>query len=174
MSIPAIDPTLRRLREAEGFLELGLPGRALEIIESRPHWATVQFEASYLSGEALRELGRHREALAELQKAADLRPGDVHVALAQGWCFKRTHRLAQAIDVLERALRTHPEAAMLRYNLACYLSLAGDAERCLKELRIALRLEPKLRPLIPIEADFEPVRGLPGFARIASGEAPGD
>ena len=75
MPIPAIDPTLRRLREAEGFLELGLPGRAIEILRSRPDWATVQFEASYLSGEALRALGRHREALVELEVAAELRPG---------------------------------------------------------------------------------------------------
>ena len=57
----------------------------------------MQFEASYLMGEALRALERYREALKPLEVAAALRPDEVHVALALGWCYKRTHRLAQAI-----------------------------------------------------------------------------
>jgi Flp pilus assembly protein TadD len=164
------DPTIRRLREAEGFLELGLPGHALEILQARRDWATVQFEASYLTGEALRELGQYREALASLEIAARLRPNNVHVAIAQGWCYKRTHRLAQAIDALDRARRFHPDDPMIRYNLACYWSLAGDLERCLEQLATALERQPKLRALIPDESDFDPVRNHPGFARLVGGE----
>src|SRR4051812_44021256 len=99
------DRIVRRLGEAEGFLMLGLPRKALEILQGQPDWATMQFEASYLTGEALRSLERFREALRPLEVAAALRPDDIEVALAQGWCYKRTHRLAQAIDALERAGR---------------------------------------------------------------------
>ncbi|QDV35986.1 TPR end-of-group domain-containing protein [Tautonia plasticadhaerens] len=161
------DPTIRRLREAEGFLELGMPGHALEILRARRDWATVQFEASYLTGEALRELGQFREALAPLEVAARLRPDNVHVAIAQGWCYKRTHRLAQAVDALERARRSHPDDPMIRYNLACYWSLAGDPGRCLEQLSAALGLEPMLRSLIAGEADFDAVRHLSEFDRLA-------
>lgn len=166
MAIPLLDPVARRLVEAEGFLELDLPLRALEILESRTDWATVQFEASALTGEALRQLQRYRDALRPLEAAAALRPNDLGVALAQGWCFKRTHRLAQAIDSLERALRHHPNAGLIHYNLACYWSLAGNADRALEYLAEALRREPWRRSQVAEETDFDPIRSLPAFERL--------
>ena len=166
------DPIIRRLREAEGFLELGMPGHALEILRARPDWATVQFEASYLTGEALRELGQFREAIASLEVAARLRPDNVLVAIAQGWCYKRTHRLAQAVDALERVRRVRPDDPMIRYNLACYWCLAGDPERGLEQLSAALELEPTLRTLIASETDFDGVRHLPEFERIVDDAGP--
>ena len=86
----------------------------------------MQFEACLLKGEALRSLERYREAIQPLEMAASLRPGDTGVALALGWCYKRTNRLAQAIDALDRARRHNPENPLLHYNLACYWSLAGN------------------------------------------------
>jgi tetratricopeptide (TPR) repeat protein len=166
------DRIVRQLDQAEGFLMLGLPARALEILQARPDWATMQFEASLLTGEALRALGRYREALKPLELAAGLRPGDVGVALALGWCYKRTHRLAQAIDALGRACREHPEEPLLHYNLACYWSLAQNAERAIDELSIALGLEPELRDRIADEPDFNPLRGNPDFARLTARPAP--
>jgi tetratricopeptide (TPR) repeat protein len=166
------DRIKRQLDEAEGFLMLDLPGRALEILERRSDWATMQFEASFLTGEALRSLERYREALKPLEVAAGLRPQDVGVAIALGWCYKRTHRLAQAIDALERAERHNPEEPLLHYNLACYWSLAGNASKALDELAEALELEPELRNLIPDESDFDQLRGNPEFERLTVGPAP--
>lgn len=166
------DRIMRQLDEAEGFLMLGLPRQALEILERRDDWATMLFEASFLRGEALRSLERYREALKPLEVAATLRPADVGVAIALGWCYKRTHRLAQAIDALERAERHHPEVALLHYNLACYWSLAANTTRALDELAQALDLEPELRALIPDEPDFDQLRGNPEFERLTVGPAP--
>lgn len=166
------DRIRRRLGEAEGYLELGLAARALEILQSRPDWATMRFEASYLTGEALRELGRYREALKPLEVAAALRPGDRGVAIALGWCYKRTHRLAQAIDALERAVREGPEEPLLHYNLACYWSLAGNAAKALDELATALELGPALQHLIAEESDFDNLRGDADFERLTSTRAP--
>jgi tetratricopeptide (TPR) repeat protein len=166
------DRIKRQLGEAEGYLLLNLPTRALEILEGRTDWATMQFEASLLTGEALRVLGRHRDALKPLEVAASLRPGDVGVAIALGWCYKRTHRLAQAIDALDRALRHNPEEALLHYNLACYWSLAGNAARSLDELAAAFDLDPELRTRIADEPDFDALRGNPEFERLTLGSAP--
>jgi tetratricopeptide (TPR) repeat protein len=165
------DRIIRRLLEAEGFLELGLPEKALEGLQKHSNWATMQFEASYLTGEALRVLGRHREALRPLEVAAGLRPGDVGVAIALGWCYKRTHRLAQAIDVLERAQKAHPEVALLPYNLSCYWSLANNPAKALHALETALELDAGLRALIPHESDFHPLRGNPDFERLVADRA---
>jgi len=167
------DRIKRRLGEAEGYLMLDLPARALAILEARPDWATMQFEAASLTGEALRVLGRYRDALKPLEVAAALRPGDVVVAIALGWCYKRTHRLAQAIDALGRAVRHNPQAPLLHYNLSCYWSLVGNPTKSLDELAIALDLDPDLRDRIAAEPDFDAVRGNPDFERLtAPGPAP--
>jgi tetratricopeptide (TPR) repeat protein len=166
------DRVKRLLDEAEGYLMLELPDRALRILESRGDWATMQFEASLLTGEALRALGRYREALRPLEVAAGLRPSDVSVAIALGWCYKRTHRLAQAIDALERAERHNPDEPLLRYNLACYWSLAGNAAKAIDALATALGLDPALRHLVADEPDFDQLRGNPEFERLTLGSAP--
>jgi tetratricopeptide (TPR) repeat protein len=167
------DRIKRQLDEAEGYLMLSLPQRALEILQDRSDWATMQFEASFLMGEALRSLERYREALKPLEVAAALRPAEIGVAIALGWCYKRTHRLAQAIDALERAGRHNPNApGMLHYNLACYWSLAGNAAKALDELAAALALDSELRTLIADEPDFDQLRGNPEFERLTVGPAP--
>jgi tetratricopeptide (TPR) repeat protein len=167
------DRIKRQLDEAEGYLMLSLPQRALEILQNRSDWATMQFEASFLMGEALRSLERYREALKPLEVAAALRPAEIGVAIALGWCYKRTHRLAQAIDALERAGRHNPSPpGLLHYNLACYWSLAGNAAKALDELAAALDLDPDLRNLIADETDFDQLRGNPEFERLTVGPAP--
>jgi tetratricopeptide (TPR) repeat protein len=166
------DQIRKKLDEAEGYLMLDLAPRALEILESQQDWLSMQFEASLLKGEALSSLNRYRDALRPLEVAAALRPGDLRVALALGWCFKRTNRLAQAIDSLERALREHPDEALLHYNLACYWSLAANGPKALDELSTALDLEPDLRNLIKGESDFDALRGNPQFERLVSGRTP--
>ncbi len=166
------DQIRKKLDEAEGYLMLDLARRALEILESQQDWLSMQFEASLLKGEALRSLNRYRDALRPLEIAAALRPGDSRVALALGWCFKRTNRLAQAIDSLERALREHPDEALLHYNLACYWSLAANGTKALGELSTALDLDHDLRTLITHESDFDGLRGNPEFERLISGRTP--
>jgi tetratricopeptide (TPR) repeat protein len=171
MSRVSDDQIRKQLDEAEGYLMLDLPERSLQILESRPDWLNMQFEASFLKGEALRNLKHYREALRPLEIAAGLRPTDTRVALALGWCYKRTNRLAQAIDSLERALREHPDNALLHYNLACYWSLAGNSSKALDELALALEFDSELRALIASESDFLQLRGNPAFERLL-GHAP--
>ncbi|HEX8200612.1 MAG TPA: tetratricopeptide repeat protein [Isosphaeraceae bacterium] len=166
------DRTQRLLDAAAGYLELDLPEKALEILQGRPDWATMPFESSLLTGQALRALGRYREALRPLEAAAALRPQAFDVAIELAWCYKRTHRLAQAIDVLDRARRVHPTEPLLRYNLACYWSLAQDPARALAELAVALTLEPRVLRLVADEPDFDPLRAHPEFQRLTAGHAP--
>lgn len=160
------DRLLRRLDKAEGYLLLELPNQALEILESQSDWNGFQFEAALLMGEALRGLGRYREALEPLERAYALRPGDLGAAVCLGWCYKRTHRLAQAIDALERALRKHPDEAILHYNLACYWSLAGQLSRAIQALHMALTLDPDYFDQALSESDFDPIRQSAEFQKL--------
>jgi hypothetical protein len=76
------DRIRKKLHEAEGYLELDLPGHSLRILESTAEWPGLQFEACLIKGEALRRLDRYREAIGPLETAASLRPSDSGVALA--------------------------------------------------------------------------------------------
>ncbi len=84
MSRISRDRIRRLLDEAEGYLMLDLPARAVEILDSRSDWATMQFEASLLKGEALRCLDRYREALKPLEIAAALKPSDTRGRTSTG------------------------------------------------------------------------------------------
>jgi len=164
------DQIVRKLDEAEGYLMLELPEKALEILTARDDWSTMKFEASFLTGEALRALDRYREALVPLEAAAKLRPGDLSAAMALGWCYKRTQRLAQAIDALERAVPENLDEPLLHYNLACYWSLAGDSTKAVESLEEAFDLDPDLRDLAATESDFDPIRSDRAFGRLVAGE----
>ncbi len=153
-------------REAEGYLELGLPQLALDSL-TRLHGSSATCSSTlYLKGEALRALGRWEEALSVLQEVAVLEPENIHVWLALGWCQKRMGRLDLAVRSLRRALEADPAEAILHYNLACYLSLAGKKREALERLSRALTLDPHYRDLIDGESDFDPLRDDPDFQAL--------
>jgi len=155
-------------REAEGYLELGLPQHALQALGRLGDPALFDTEALCLWGEGLQELERYFEALMPLKRAARLAPGDVRVHLALGWCYKRTGRLDLAIAALEKLLLLNPEEALLHYNLACYLSLAGRRRRALGHLSRAMAMAPVYRRMVEGESDFDPIRSDPEFQAICS------
>jgi tetratricopeptide (TPR) repeat protein len=157
---------LKIQREAEGFLELGMPEHALEALSRLGEPSHFDGNSLYLWGEGLRNLERYGEALGPLQRAAKAAPDDVRVRVALGWCYKRTGRLDLAIDALEQALIVEPDQALLRYNLACYLSLSGQKRRALRYLSQALAIDLSYRALVDTESDFDPLRDDPDFRAL--------
>ena len=172
------------LREAEGYLDLlqlfgdssfALPLGVRERVARRSLDALDRLEASplpshasYLKGQALRTLDRFEEAIAPLKEAAEKEPGDIHIWLALGWCYKRTGRLDLAIESLEQALDIDPDQAIIHYNLACYWSLARNKRHALDYLSQALRMDSNYRNLAEREPDFDPIRSDPGFQALTS------
>jgi tetratricopeptide (TPR) repeat protein len=153
-------------REAEGYLELGVPALALKSLERLGDPAQFAASTLYLWGEALRGAERYPEAISPLERAAEAEPENVHVWLALGWCYKRTGQLERAIEAIHSALKADPAEALLHYNLACYLSLAGNKEQALDHLSRALNLDPDYRNLIDAESDFDPLRSDPDFQTL--------
>ena len=155
--------------EAEGYLELGMARNALESLARLGDPAAFEVHELYLWGEGLRAMDRCFEAMVPLERAAKAAPEDLRVRMALGWCYKRTGRLDLAIETLEQAMANDPHEAVLRYNLACYLSLAGQKYRALRYLAEALAMEPQFRELIDDEADFNPLRSDPEFQALCEG-----
>jgi Flp pilus assembly protein TadD len=153
-------------KEAEGYLELGLAQQALKCLDRLGNPATFEVHALYLWGEGLRAMERYFEALVPLERAAKAAPEDVRVRMALSWCYKRTGRLDLAIAALREALLVEPTEPVLHYNLACYLSLAGQRQGALRALAEALKLDPHFAKLIDDESDFDPLRSDPEFQAL--------
>jgi tetratricopeptide (TPR) repeat protein len=166
MNTPGRVRRTRIQREAEGYLELGLPTHALQTLGRLGDPAVFDSRSLYLWGEGLRALRRYFEAILPLERAAKATPEDVHIRVALAWCYKRTDRLELAITAMEEALIIEPETALLRYNLACYLSLAGKKRRALRYLSQAMAIDPAYRGLAETESDFDPLRMDPEFQAI--------
>lgn len=158
----------RSIREAEGYLELGLPVQAARCLKRRASLIEGSGRANYLLGEALREAERYHEASAPLERAVELMPDDIHVHLALAWCYKRTGRLLSAIQTLEQAVDSDPQEAILHYNLACYWTLASNRRRALHCLSQALDLDGNYLDLVPYESDFDMLRDDPDFQTLTS------
>ena len=172
------------LREAEGYLDLAtalgdesrldvdvrdrLARRALLQIDSARSVGGDSFEALYLEGEAYRTMGRWQSAIAPLEGARELNGANIYVHLALAWCYKRADKLDKAIEMLEEALTVEPTEAILYYNLACYWSLAGNAQLACSFLSEAFDLDSNYRDLVPTEEDFNPIRSHPAFVSLTS------
>ena len=170
-SIQAVTPEnrIRRakvLREIEGYLELGLAGRALCALGRLGDPTDFDVHTLRLWGEALRMLERYDEAIVPLQQAADAAPDDIRIRLGLGWCYKRTGHLDLAIESLERAVCCEPNKALLHYNLACYWSLAGSKRHALTCLSRAIRIDTSCVDMIDDEPDFDPIRFDPDFQAL--------
>ena len=158
----------RAIRQAEGYLELGLPDQAIDALQQRRALVDQSGRASYLLGESLRETEQYADAIEPLERAAELMPDDIHVRLALAWSYKRTSRIDAAIAALDQALRNDPLEAILHYNLACYWSLLRDRRRALRCLTRALDLDGNFLDQVPYEPDFDAIRDDPEFQMLTS------
>lgn len=158
----------RIIQEAEGYLELGMAQHALELLDPVDEPGTFRGHIQYLRGAAFRELKRYSDAIAPLGEAGELKPSNINVWLALGWCQKRLGRLDLAIEALEQAREIRPNEAVVHYNLACYWSLARNKEQALDCLARALDIDADYRDLIGNEADFDPLRSDPDFQALTS------
>ena len=150
-------------REAEGYLELGMPKHALVALQRHGKIVHNDARGCYLMGECLRELRCYREAIFPLRRSLELIPDDIHVRMALAWCYKRVGHLQRAIDSLEPAVDVEPGSAILHYNLACYWSLASNRREALRYLANALNIDGNFRDFIPDEPDFDSLRSDPVF-----------
>jgi Flp pilus assembly protein TadD len=163
---------IRRMKfqhQAEGYLELGLPQQALDVLARLDTTRGSDTRTLSLQGEALRSLERYADAIAPLCKVAEMEPENVQVLLALGWCHKRCGRIDLAIEALDAALAADGDEPLIRYNLACYHSVAGDKPGALRFLEQALSLDPNYGLLINHEPDFDALRNDPEFRAICQG-----
>jgi tetratricopeptide (TPR) repeat protein len=72
---------------------------------------------------------------------------------------------AEAYKIAAAGLSTHPDNPSLQYNLACFASRAGDADRALEHLARAFAGDPRTREWAQTDSDLDMVRADPRWPR---------
>lgn len=116
----------------------GAEGFYRRIIEHDPGHA----DAHYFLGRIAASGGREDEAIALLQRAAELRPREATFLETLGEALMEARRFAEAVDVFGAAVALLPEAAALRSGYAAALIEANRREEARPELE-------KLREMLP-------------------------
>ena len=150
------DRTIDKLDETED-----LEAAMSEKVRNR-HIAHV----SVLKGQACRIAKRYPEAIRFFELALDLDNDKFETLLAIAWCYKRNDQLADAIKALEHAVRLDGDCPLAQYNLACYLALNQDADRCLEHLARAFELDATYCERALSETDFDSIRDNAAFVDL--------
>jgi Flp pilus assembly protein TadD len=85
-----------------------------------------------------------------LRRAAALDRIEVGIPVARGTQYLLLGNGGQAVAAYRAALELEPRPE-IHLNLGRALLMAGDREGARRELRLALRLDPHLEPLVPAE-----------------------
>jgi tetratricopeptide (TPR) repeat protein len=155
----------RKLLEIEGWMELRAHDRALELLDELSDAVDPKLLMP-IRARCLLAIGRFQEAVPMYEELVEGSRDRTEPLLELAWCHKRIGRPDLAARDMERLIEEDPASSIGHYNLACYLSLAGDLERSLAELRVAISLEPKYVEEAGSESDFDPIRRLPEFAAL--------
>lgn len=85
-----------------------------------------------------------------LRRAAVLDPAEIGVPIARGTQYLLLGNGISAAQAYREALELEPRPETY-LNLGRALAAAGQIEEARKQLRVALRLDPRLEPLVPPE-----------------------
>jgi tetratricopeptide (TPR) repeat protein len=101
----------RRLREATGFMELGLPQYALDRLDGLDDPGPFTAQIELVRGEALRRQHRYRDAAVSLKRAAANfpTPYDKPAMLALSACYHQAGDQIGAINALASARGAGPK-----------------------------------------------------------------
>ena len=91
---------------------------------------------------ALMKSGRNDEAIAQLQKIAELQPDSANAWNNLGWILRESGRVDDSINPFLKAVELRPNYSEVRYNLGKTLLLKGQAPQAIAEYRAALNLQP--------------------------------
>ena len=136
-----VDPTNPMAHYQMGRLRIAQnrPAEALAHLEPAARAMTRSSEAQANLGVALGAVGRTAEAESALGRALALEPESPGIQLALGRLRVESGRPAQAIPLLEAAIRGDPSQAVAHLYLAVARESSGDAGSALASYREALR-----------------------------------
>lgn len=163
---PGSPPDDRRIEAARGYLLLDMPRHALEELAAVRNVETHRFDVARLRGEALRLLGRFREAALAYSRAIAERPQSLTARLGAAACDRELGRPDRALAAMEEANRLHPNEPAVLLALSQFSAVAGEYDRALAWLDRAARICPEVAAWAERHEDFASLTTHPRFRLI--------
>ena len=117
-------------------------------------------------GRVFYKKGRLRDAKRLYEKALKIDPGYVDALNNLAVIYMHEKNFSAAQRSLEKAVRLKPSVVDPYYNLACVFAIRGDVPKSLSHLKKAVSIDRSVRQWARNDADFNNVRGNPGFKDI--------
>ncbi len=148
-----LEPNNRaKLTEAVARLELLPPPSTAE-----------QFIASATANYALEQ---YDDALADYNRALELRPDYPAALNNRGIINSEMERYDEALADFNRALELRPDFPEALYNLACLFSLTDRPDEAIYNLEKAIGFDQKYRKMAATDSDFDNIRDDPRFQKL--------
>jgi TolB-like protein/Flp pilus assembly protein TadD len=133
-------------------------------------------EAAFFFAQALEAGGRGREAHGAYEEASlvaathmELNPDDPRAATMRAVALHRCGRTEEGLRWAREALILDPDDAGVRYNVACFYSVAGEQDAALDCLEEAVRQGLGNREWLERDPDLDPLRETPRFKALLGG-----
>ncbi len=95
----------------------------------------------YLLATSFERMGRHADAIAELNKALRLNPNHYWSLVQRGICYRNQGELLSAAGDFGRCAGIEPDFALGHYNLGCILDQSDKREQAIASYSAALRCD---------------------------------
>jgi adenylate cyclase len=153
--------------------------KSLRLFQQAQEVRPEDYEAIYLLGLVLRQLGRREEshvadqrALRRMRKHLELNPDDARAHVLGAGSLARLGESQQARQWCERAMSLAPDDDAILYNAACALAVLGEDERAFDVLQRAIETGLAGGDWVARDPDWERLRGHPRFQALAKRLAP--
>ena len=120
----------------------------LESVDAAVRWNASDWSAHHSRALVLLDLGREKEALAEMQRAVAFRPNDYYLWLELGHVRETTGDLNGAGIAFREAVRLAPDYAQPHWQLGNFILRAGERDAAFVELRRAVASDETLFPAV--------------------------
>jgi uncharacterized protein HemY len=147
----------RRLRAAEGYIELGMYEEAdSELKQVDPACPAL---SRVLALKLCTYAGQAKWKLmgAVAKKLTERDPGDVQWPIWWAYAIARGQSVDRAKNVLIQALRNHPNDPTLHYAVGCYESLLHHFSKAKRHVARAIQLDWSLKLIALTDEELEPI-----------------
>jgi eukaryotic-like serine/threonine-protein kinase len=136
-------PPLRALWEdrARYFERLGEPERANAARAKAAEITPASVRDFYLLATSYERMGRHADAIAELNKGLRLKPNHYWSLVQRGICYRNQGERLLAAGDFGRCAGIEPDFALGHYNLGCILDQSDKREEAVASYTAALRCD---------------------------------
>ena len=97
-------------------------------------------------GESFLSDERYNEALAEFQKAIDIKPDYARAYFGRGHVYRRTRRYVNAITAFQQAIKFKPNYKEAHHGLGIAYFQSGDNSKAIAAVNVALNIDPNYQP----------------------------